>query len=151
VAGGFTTDEFTVDEAAGTVTCPAEITRRITATRRVVFGTACADCPLRGRCTSSPRGRTLLLHPHDCLLRQARHDWATQPQLRQDYRQHRPMAERTIDWLIGPKGRCRQLRYRGVAVNNWWLHTRIASLNLRRLLRLGLRHQHGTWNLTPAG
>jgi hypothetical protein len=61
------------------------------------------------------------------------------------------MVERSIAWLIGPKGRCRKLRYRGVAANDWWLYIRIAALNLRRLLNLGLNHQHGTWILTPVG
>jgi hypothetical protein len=32
---------------------------------------------------------------------------------------HRPMAERSIAWLIGPKGRCRKLRHRGVTANDW--------------------------------
>jgi hypothetical protein len=57
------------------------------------------------------------------------------------------MVERSIAWLIGPKGRCRQLRYRGVAANDLWLHHRIAGLNLRRLLNLGLTHQAGRWAL----
>ena len=57
------------------------------------------------------------------------------------------MVERSIAWLIGPEGRCRQLRYRGVAANDLWLHHRIAALNLRRLLNLGLHRQHGTWTL----
>jgi hypothetical protein len=47
VPGGFTLDDFTVDEAAGTVTCPAAITRPITRTRKAVFGVACRGCPLR--------------------------------------------------------------------------------------------------------
>ena len=34
VAGGFTVDDFTVDEDAGTVTCPAGQTRPVTATQR---------------------------------------------------------------------------------------------------------------------
>src|SRR4051794_9184292 len=46
VDGGFTLDDFTVDENAGTVTCPNQITRRITGTRAVIFGAACRDCPL---------------------------------------------------------------------------------------------------------
>jgi hypothetical protein len=54
-------------------------------------------------------------------------------------------------WLIGPKGRCRRLRYRGVTANDWWLHTRMAALNLRRLINLGLHHRHSTWALTPTG
>jgi hypothetical protein len=55
----------------------------------------------------------LILHPHDALLRQARRDWNTDADLRAVNRQNRPMVERSIAWLIGPKGRCRKLRYRG--------------------------------------
>lgn len=150
-AGGFTPDDFTVDEAAGTVTCPNHITRRISRTRVVTFGVACRGCPLRQRCTRDKTGRSLKVHPQDAFLRQARHDWAHQPDLRVTYRQHRPMVERSIAWLIGPKGRCRKLRYHGVNANNWWLHTRMAALNLRRLVNLGLTHQHATWTLAPTG
>jgi hypothetical protein len=147
VEGGYTRDDFTVDEAAGTVTCPNGVTRRITAKRHVTFGAACRDCPLRQRCTTAKRGRKLELHEHDALLRQARHLWATRPDLRAIYRQHRPMVERSIAWLIGPKGRCRQLRYRGVAANDMWLHHRMAALNLRRLLNLGLTRATTGWAL----
>jgi transposase len=145
VAAGFTLDDFTVDETAGTVTCPGGITRRITARRSVTFGAACRGCPLRARCTTRSDGRALILHQHDALLRQARQDWAQRPGLRDTYRRHRPMVERSIAWLIGPKGRCRKLRYRGVAANDQWLHTRMAALNLRRLLNLGLTRQGRTW------
>ena len=151
VTGGFTTDAFTVDEAAGTVTCPAGITRRIPPSRGVTFGAACRSCPLRHRCTTAKHGRSLTLHNHDAVLRAARRDWAEHADLRATYRQHRPMVERSIAWLIGPKGRCRTLRYRGVATNHWWLHTRMAALNLRRLLTLGLHHQHDHWTLAPTG
>jgi hypothetical protein len=147
VEGGFTTEDFTVDEQAGTATCPHGVTRRITPTRAVTFGVACRDCPLRQRCTTSKSGRSLHLHPHDTLLRQARQHWRDNPELRQTYQQHRPMVERSIAWLIGPKGRCRTLRYRGVSAGDWWLHTRMAALNLRRLLNLGLIRHDGTWAL----
>jgi hypothetical protein len=146
VEGGFTTDDFTIDEHAGTVTCPAGITRTLTPTRHAVFGAACHTCPLRPRCTDAKKGRTLRLHAHDALLRQARRDWATCPDLQDSYRLHRPMVERSIAWLIGPKGRCRKLRYRGVAANNLWLHTRMAALNLRHLITLDL-NRHNTWAL----
>ena len=152
VSGGFTLDDFTVDETAGTVTCPNGVTRTLTSNRHAVFGAACRACPLRHRCTTAKDGRTVRLHEHDALLRQARRDWATRADLRATYRRHRPMVERSIAWLIGPKGRCRQLRYRGVTANNWWLHTRMAGLNLRRLLNLGLQHHNGIWAVpdTPA-
>ena len=45
VPGGFTIDDFAVDEDAGTVTCPAGITRPMSKTRTVTFGVACAGCP----------------------------------------------------------------------------------------------------------
>jgi len=149
VEGGFTLDDFTVNEATGTVTCPNGVTRRITAARNVVFGVTCRTCPLRERCTTAKDGRSLNLHEHHALLRQARHAWATDEHLRTTYRHHRPMVERSIAWLIGPKGRCRKLRYHGVSANNWWLHTRMAALNLRRLLNLGLQRHHDAWILTP--
>jgi hypothetical protein len=109
------------------VTCPNGVTRRITPSRAVVFGAACRDCPLRARCTTAKTGRTLKLHPHDAVLRHARRDWRTNDTLRATYRQHRPMVERSISWLIGPEGRCRKLRYRGVNANDLWLHLRMAG------------------------
>ena len=79
VPGGFTLDDFAVDEQAGVVTCPAGATRTITPRRHVVFGAACGACPLRQRCTTSTTGRTLSLHPHHGLLRAARAAWAAGP------------------------------------------------------------------------
>jgi hypothetical protein len=145
ITGGFTLDDFTVDEEAGTMTCPNNITRPISPGRRVTFGAACRDCPLRARCTTSKNGRKPTLHEHDAVLRKARRDWRENQDLRAVYRQHRPMVERSIAWLVGPKLRCRKLRYRGVDANNQWLHTRMAGLNLRRLLALGLNSTEYTW------
>ena len=150
VPGGLTIDDFTVDQATGQVTCPGGHTRRISRTRKVTFGTVCRGCPLRERCTTSRTGRLLTLHPHDALLRAARQAWASDSDLRQAYRQHRPMVERSIAWLVGIRGRCRRLPYRGVVANNWWIHTRAAALNLRRLLNLGLVADNQTWALGTA-
>jgi hypothetical protein len=41
----------------------------------------------------------------------------------------------------------RRVRYRGVINNDHWLHHRVAALNLRRLLALGLAFNNGTWQL----
>src|SRR5207249_4277656 len=101
------------------------------------------SCPLRARCTTGAAGRKLKLRSNDALLRRARTQWTQDETLRQRYRQHRPMVERSIAWLIGPKSRCRKLRYRGVTANNQWLHTRMAGLNLRRVLNLGLTRTTG--------
>ena len=72
VQGGFTVDDFAVDTATGTVTCPAGITRHVTAKNAVIFGVACRQCPLRARCTTAKAGRTVHLHEHDGLLRRPR-------------------------------------------------------------------------------
>ena len=148
VEGGFTLDDFTVDEAAGTATCPAGITRAITARRTVTFGAACRICPLRHRCTTRKTGRALVLHPHDALLRTARANWAAQPALRQDYAQYRPNVERVISQIASRGGRRLKLRYLGVTRNNAWLKHRTAALNLRNLISRGLARRDGAWVLT---
>jgi hypothetical protein len=150
VPGGFSIDDFAVDEINQQVTCPGGHTRRITPARNVTFGVICRSCPLRDRCTTSKDGRALALHPHDAVLRAARREWATNTDLRDTYRQHRPMVERSIAWLVGVRGRCRRVPYRGVIANNWWIHTRAAALNLRRLLNLGLTAENQTWTLRVA-
>jgi hypothetical protein len=148
VDGGFTLDDFTVDEAAGTATCPAGITRAITARRTVTFGAACRTCPLRHRCTTRKDGRALVLHPHDALLRAARASWAAQPALRQDYAKYRPNVERVISQMASRGGRRLKLRYLGVTRNNAWLKNRTAALNLRNLISRGLARRDGAWVLT---
>jgi hypothetical protein len=147
VAGGFTLDEFTVDEGSGTVTCPAGQTRAMSPKRSVSFGALCRACPLRARCTTATTGRSLDLHEHDALLRAARAQWATDPALREDYRRHRPNVERTVSQVATQGGRRIKLRYRGTVKNNAWLKYRTAALNLRNLLGRGLARVHGTWVL----
>jgi hypothetical protein len=147
VEGGFTADDFTVDAAAGTVTCPAGITRHLTARNAVIFGVACRGCPLRERCTTAKHGRTLHLHEHDSLLRAARADWAARPELREDYMTHRPHVERTIAQVATWRGRRLKLRYRGAAANHAWLKRRTAAINLRNLLGRGLARRDSTWVL----
>jgi len=92
VEGGFTLDDFTVDETAGTVTCPNGLTRRITPSRSVAFGAGCRGCPLRAQCTNAKDGRNLILHKHHGLLSEHRKR-AKDPAWQADYRQHRPMVE----------------------------------------------------------
>jgi IS5 family transposase len=143
VAGGFTVDDFVVDHAAGTATCPAGITRRVSDKGNVTYGIACRECPLAPRCTNSARGRKLVVGEHDQLQREHRKR-ATDEGFQALYRQHRPMVERSIAWLA--RG-ARRVPYRGVEKNNNWLHHRVAALNLRRLLAIGLTIKDGTWAL----
>lgn len=146
VQGGFTLDDFTVteptDDQAGSVTCPNRITRPITRTRKVTFGAACRGCPFLARCTTSARGKKLSLHPHQALQRVHRARAQT-PEFQTVYRERRPMVERSIAWLVA--GGNRRLRFRGTQLNDLWLHHRVAGLNLRRLLNLGLTRTAGGW------
>jgi IS5 family transposase len=146
VPGGFTIDDFTINDDETAATCPNGLTRPITAMRKVTFGGACKGCPLRAQCTISLTGRKMVLHPQEKLLRAARRQAET-PEFQTVYRQHRPMVERSIAWLT--RGN-RRVRYRGVTKNNHWLHHRVAALNLRRLIVLGLTRTNGNWALATA-
>lgn len=144
IENGFTIADFTVDETDGeygSVTCPAGIVRAMTSRRAAYFKAACRDCPLRSRCTTASAGRTVTVGEHDALQR-AHRAQAADPDFQAVYRQHRPMVERSIAWLT--RGN-RRVPFCGITKNNAWLHTRVAALNLRRLLALGLRHDAGEW------
>jgi Transposase DDE domain/Transposase domain (DUF772) len=145
VPGGFTVDDFIVDEEQGTVTCPNGVTRLMSPARAVTFGTACAGCPLRERCTTAKDGRSMTIHPHDDLLRAARARART-PEFRQAY-PTRSNIERTIAWIATQNGRRVNLRYIGTRKNDAWLHARCAGMNLRTLVNAGLTRCGGAWVL----
>ncbi len=128
IAGGFNRDDFTVDHDARTVTCPRGLTVSITPKGSVTFGARCADCWLRSRCTTAKGGRILRITENDDELVAARQQWAA-GEFAQDYRR----------WRV---------RYRGIERNRAQLVMRVAAINLRRLINLGLDHNGTTWALT---
>jgi len=140
VPAGFTLDDCTIDRSTGTVTCPQGHTVPISRRGNASFGPRCRGCPLRQRCTRSQDGRTLRVHRHHELLQAARCQARTEA-FQADYRRHRPMVERSLAWLVA-RGH-RRLRYRGVARNQLGLAHRVAAINLRRLVNMGLDHQGG--------
>jgi IS5 family transposase len=144
VPGGFTKDDFAIDLHAGTVTCPAGQTVAITPGGRAVFDWRCGPCPLRERCTRAKDGKTVNLHPQEAELAAARRQ-ATDPAFQASYRRWRPMVERSIAWLVA-KGH-RRVRYRGLARNQLGLSLRVAAINLRRLVTMGLDHGDAGWTL----
>ena len=144
VPGGFTIHDFRIDTQAGMVRCPAGVTAPITSSGRVSFARHCQGCPLRRRCSTAKRGRTIHLHPHEDELRAARRQAVTRT-FQQSYRRWRPMVERSIAWLVADG--CRRVPYRGIQRNHVWLSVRVAALNLRRLLMLGLARHDGAWVL----
>ena len=141
-------DDFEIDYTARTVTCPNGATTHITAKGNATFGTKCRGCPIRTRCTTAVDGKTFLVGPHDQHLAANRARWRTDTDLIDDYRQHRPLVERTIAWLV-TNGH-RRCRHRGVDRNKIAFSTRAAVINLKRLINLGLDHNGTTWNLAPA-
>ncbi|WP_256041428.1 IS1182 family transposase [Cryobacterium sp. SO1] len=143
VPGGFTIDDFTVDETLQTVTCPAGNVRSLSPKRRASFGSSCKACPLMAQCTTAKSGKKMQIHPLDQVRREHRVT-AQDPDFQALYRQHRPMIERTLAWMT--RG-ARRVRYRGVAKNNAGWVIRAAAINLKRLLNLGLTSQNGVWAL----
>jgi len=144
ILGGFTIHEFQVGQQAGTVTCPAGYQTPITTSGLASFGRRCASCPLRSRCTTATPGA----HGPGSLARRelrAARRHATTRAFHDSYRRWRPMVERSIAWLVADG--CRRVPYRGIERNQVWLSVRVAALNLRRLLALGLARRGGAWVL----
>ncbi len=146
IAGGFTRDDFAIDADAQTVTCPAGHTKAVTS-GAARFGKLCAACPLRARCTTSPRGRSVTVDAHEPHRQANKARWR-RPATKAAYRRHRPMAERTIAWLT--RAKARRVPYRGVAANNLWLTHRAAAVNLVRLANLGAAHNGDRFALPVA-
>ena len=55
------------------------------------------------------------------------------------------MVERSIAWLVA-RGH-RRVRYRGVERNHAGLSVRVAAINLRRLVNLGLSRDGPNWSI----
>jgi hypothetical protein len=145
VPGGFTIHDFRIDRQAGSLRCPAGVTAPISSSGRASFTRECPSCPLRRRCTTATDGRTIHLHPHEDELRAARRRAVTRS-FQHSYRRWRPMVERSLAWLVADG--CRRVPYRGIDRNQVWWSLRVAAVNLRRLLALGLARQDGAWALT---
>jgi Transposase DDE domain len=77
-------------------------------------------------------------------LRAARRRAVTRS-FQRSYRRWRPMVERSIAWLVADG--CRRVPYRGIQRNQAWWSLRVAAVNLRRLLTLGLARDDGAWVL----
>ena len=145
IEDGYGRDDFTVDHDARTVTCPQGHTVTIAPKGTATFGKRCIGCPLRQRCTTAKGGRSLTISEHDDELVAARQAWNDKTFLA-DYRQYRPMVERSIAWIVTSGHR--RVRYRGVEANRTQLALRVAAINLRRLVNLGLNHNGEAWAIT---
>jgi hypothetical protein len=147
--GRFTKDEFVIDIAARTVTCPNRVTVSYTVKANgegvARFKAACSACPLRSQCTESRKGRVVNVGPHEAHLaaeRQRQQD----PAWKKRYRATRPKVERKLAHLMRRRHGGRRARVRGryrVAQDFLWLG---AAVNLARLAVLGARSRgDGGW------
>jgi len=152
VSGHFTKDDFAIDLDARTVTCPAGRVARFNRHGtgfQVRFRAACADCPLRSRCTTSASGRAIAIGPQEALL--ARGRAATRdPVWRADYRATRPLVERKLAHLVRRRHGGRRARVRGRLKVGADFALLAAAVNLARLARLGITGSGGTWAVRPA-
>jgi IS5 family transposase len=148
--GGFPKDRFVVDPDGGSVTCPADHTVMIRAGwgggGKASFAAHCVDCPLRGDCTKSRRGRTISVHPQEAILQRARAD-QTSPEWKARYRADRPIVERKIAHLMRRAWGGRRARTRGRVRVATDIDTRAGAINLARLAVLGLDFNHGGWTI----
>jgi Transposase DDE domain/Transposase domain (DUF772) len=144
--GRFTKDEFVIDVAARTATCPNQVTvayePQASGWGWARFKTACVSCPLRPQCTASSHGRELEIGPYESHLaagrrRQRDAGW------KERYRATRPKVERKLAHLMRRRHGGRRARVRGkwrVTQDFVWLG---AAVNLARLAVLGARSTGG--------
>lgn len=146
-ANGYSKDQFRIDLAGRTVTCPADHTVSIRAGVRhpvARFGVLCQSCPLRAECTKSRRGRVISIHPREAALQHAK---ARQrdPAWQQDYRTYRPVVERKISHFTHRPWGGRRARCRGHKRILTDILARAGAINLARLAALGLHHGAAGW------
>jgi hypothetical protein len=148
LGGRFAKDRFTIDLAADTVTCPAQVSVAIRPVKNgggvAAFGTACAGCPLVAQCTTSPAGRTITISAYEPQLARARAAQAD-PAWQADYSATRPKVERKIGHLMRRHHGGRRARVRGTAKVAADFSLLAAAVNLARLGMLGLRHTGRGW------
>jgi hypothetical protein len=148
VPGHFTKDDFTIDLAAGTVTCPAGRVARLTRQGRgemqARFRAACAGCPLASRCTTSAGGRRIEVGPHEAIVTAGRAA-SRDPAWLDDYRATRPKVERKLAHLVRRQHGGRRARVRGRLKVSADFALLAAAVNLARFARLGITGSDGTW------
>ena len=147
IKDGFHRDDFCIDTRGRTVTCPANHTVRIRPGGTAPFAKRCNGCPLRARCTTSERGRTITVDKYHDRRAANKARWA-KDETKNTYRNLRPSVERTIAWLTRHKAK--RVPYPGIIPNQQWLTTRTAAINLQRLINLGLAHTTTGWATNPA-
>jgi IS5 family transposase len=128
----FAKTDFALDFDRSLLTCPNQVRMPFVAGGKVQFpATTCAVCPLRQRCTSSTRGRSVQIHPDERLLAELRARQLT-PQGRAQLRE-RVAVEHTLAHIGRWQGR--RARYLGVRKNLFDLRRTALVHNLHVIAR----------------
>ncbi len=130
--GRFAKDQFSLDFAAGQLTCPAGVSMPFQPGKTVHFPKdTCAACPLRVRCTTSSHGRSVSIHPDERLLAELRHRQQT-PEGRAELRE-RVAVEHALAHVGHWQGR--RARYLGTRKNLFDLRRVAVVHNLHVIAR----------------
>jgi hypothetical protein len=150
--GRFSKDAFTIDLAAGTVSCPAGQTVALKAAgegQLAHFGKTCAGCPLTERCTTAKQGRTIYVGPYEQQLARAR-TRQSDPAWKADYKATRPKVERKIAHLMRRRHGGRRACVRGKPKVSADFALLAAAVNLARLAVLELAGGDASWQTNTA-
>ncbi len=137
--GKFSKDAFHIDTANQCVTCPAGnvVAYKVSHLGQgaVSFGTSCATCPLKERCTTSKSGRTIRIHRYQAELERLRAQ-QRDPVFLALYNHYRSFAERMNAQLVKVLHGGRKSRYIGLEKSQFCISQRAASVNLSRISKL---------------
>ncbi len=129
----FAKSSFVLDWESGKITCPNQVSLPFREGGKVQFpATTCANCPLRSKCTTSKRGRSVSIHPDEKFLAELRERQLT-TQGRAKLRE-RVAVEHSLSHIgrrIGDKA-----RYLGVRKNLFDLRRTAVVHNLHVWIRL---------------
>lgn len=151
--GRFPKDRFAIDLAAGSVTCPNNVTVVLRPLKdgggHASFGTACSTCPLRAQCTTAKDGRVVTISAYEAELQEARLRQAD-PSWKARYRATRPKVERKLAHLMRHRHGGRRARVRGKCRVAQDFKLLAGAANLARLASLGVSSSCGAWAVAPA-
>jgi hypothetical protein len=135
---GFPKTAFALDWDHQTITCPHQSVIPFRLGHTVHFPEEiCAACPLRARCTTSPHGRSVTIHPDQRLLEELRERQAT-PSGRAQLRE-RVQVEHALAHVGRWQGR--RARYRGLRKNLFDLRRCAVVHNLHVIARSPAQHK----------
>ena len=153
-------NEFTYDETTDTYTCPQEQTLHFAQWQFVnrvwnrVYRapkSVCRVCPAFGVCTKSRNGRSILIGPHDKMLKSHR-AWMSTDQAKEAYRQRKHLVE-PVFGIIKEQMGVRRFLLRGLnnVAAEW--NALATAFNLRTLWRVWRSRRftlpHGGRQLQP--